>query len=382
MNLTIIDNTETLCALEKEWRILSDVSTDRNIFLTWDWQYEWWCAYGESRDLYVVAIYHDEQLVAILPTYIDEVLIVPGVPRARILRFMGTGEVYSDFLDIIVNPLYTDDVLQYLNHFFRTPQPWDFIEFASMLEEAVIGRIKADMKPAEVMWAAEGGVCPYVDFNQKWDVFLSSLSKKMRYEVRSDRKKLDAIGNINRYVVSDPDTLDHAMSEFKRLHQDRFISKGENGVFASPIYHRFHNAVARRLLNKGLLNLVFLQVDGVNVACRYQFIYKSRLFDYLPGMDTAWYKHSVGMVQLSYCVEDSINIGVERYEFLRGGESYKYRWKSQDQVLYTLRFARDSARSKFLFMLFRLKSESKRMLKALLSEKVISYIKLKARIRA
>jgi len=375
MKINVLQDITSFQHLEKNWNELVENSGDKNVFLTWDWQYEWWLTYGVGKQLYIITIYEGDQLIGILPSHITIEKIFPGVPRVKFLKFMGTGEVYSDFLDVIVVPDYKEKVAKLLSSYFREPQPWNILELSDVLGNASIAGVKSYLSSEELMWSAEGGVCPGIEFNDNWDDFLASLSKKMRYEVRSDRRKLDKVGEIEHYTVTDSADLSYAMAEFERLHQDRFVKKGEKGVFVSQAYTQFHNNVARRLLERGWLNLVFIRVDGINVACRYQFIYKERIFDYLPGLDTNWYKHSVGMVQLSHCVENAIKRGCHRYEFLRGDESYKYRWKAVDQHLYTLRMASNNVRSKSLFLVLRIKAFLKAFIKSLIPAEMLEYIK-------
>lgn len=353
MKRVLIEHKMGFAELSRPWDELLNAARTRNIFLTWEWLYSWWETYGSgTAALHVLAWYDDDRLVAILPAWIEQRRRWAAGPVTRHLRFLGTGEVYSDFLDLIVLGSHEAAVLADLADYLANANAWDVAEFTDMSANAAI--LQLDGRSGLRTFArAEGGVCPVTTLEGDWDSFLASLSRKMRHEVRSDLKKLRGSGEIEHRIAGRDLPLAEAMDEFVRLHQDRFVQRGEPGNFSSPRFTAFHQAAAARLLARGWLNLEFLAVNGANVACRYQFRYDDAVYDYLPGFDTRWSRQSVGVVLLGMSVKAAIDAGLRRFEFLRGREDYKYRWRAVDQELHALRIARRSLRPTLVFQALR-----------------------------
>ena len=72
-------------------------------FRSWQWLSCWWRAYGEPfalqgrKELFVLAVIDDSGgVVGIAPWYIER-----SRTLGRVIRFLGTGEVCSDYLSVL-----------------------------------------------------------------------------------------------------------------------------------------------------------------------------------------------------------------------------------------------------------------------------------------
>ena len=54
---------------------------------------------------------------------------------------------------------------------------------------------------------------------------------------------------------------------------------------------------------------------------------------------------NTGDVLLSHCMQWAARAGCEEFDFLRGGEAYKYRWTDEEHRLISLRIYRRSLRA-------------------------------------
>ena len=183
----------------------------------------------------------------------------------------------------------------------------------------------------------ETEVCPTIELKESFEDFLMSLRAKVRREIRHDRRKLATQGEVVLRVIESPDTVETGFSTFVDLHQVRRQSMGEAGSFADGRYLEFHREVARTFAERGWLRLLILDLDDRPVAARYEFSYRGRVFDYLPGHHPDLHRYSVGLVLLSHCVETAIERGESELDLLRGDESYKSRWASGRRSLWRRR---------------------------------------------
>jgi len=65
-------------------------------------------------------------------------------------------------------------------------------------------------------------------------------------------------------------------------------------------------------------------------------VYDHTLYLYNAAYDNRYAQVSPGIVAIAMCIEDAIKRGIRRFEFLRGNETYKYRFGGRDHHIYTL----------------------------------------------
>src|SRR5688572_11778301 len=69
-------------------------------FRTWEWLSSWWREYGQEHELFVLAAYSaDDELIGIAPWYAEH-----GGAQGRVVRFLGAGEVCSEYLSLLARP--------------------------------------------------------------------------------------------------------------------------------------------------------------------------------------------------------------------------------------------------------------------------------------
>src|SRR4030042_5175051 len=92
-----------LKSLANKWNDLLSQSESDNIFLTWEWVFNWWQVYGNRKELRVLVVRdHHEDIVAIAPFYVHVQKFFNSLSVNEV-RFLGTGEdVSPDYLDFII----------------------------------------------------------------------------------------------------------------------------------------------------------------------------------------------------------------------------------------------------------------------------------------
>ena len=121
-----IINQNSFLKLKEDWNFLLKNSGNRNIFLTWEWLYNWWNYYNEGQKLFILVIELNNKIVGIAPFYLKYEKIF-GI-KIQALRFLGDVEVCSEQLDLITHPDYLNEiytaVLEYLHKF---KNEWDYL---------------------------------------------------------------------------------------------------------------------------------------------------------------------------------------------------------------------------------------------------------------
>ena len=100
-------------------------------------------------------------------------------------------------------------------------------------------------------------------------------------------------------------------------------------------------AVAEAAQKAGSLQLLFLKVDGKRAAALFNFDYGNRIWVYNSGLDPDSYGSlSLGVVLTAKAIELASENGRTEFDFLRGNETYKYRFGAEDTSIYQLQIAR------------------------------------------
>lgn len=161
------------------------------------------------------------------------------------------------------------------------------------------------------------------------------LLKSLRYEwrrlERAFRVRVRSIGS---------EELDEGLESLFRLHEMRWSARGQEGVLASSRVRALHRKAAHGLARAGLLRMFALELDDAWRGVLYGFAANGVFYYYIGGFDPALARYSPGNLLILHALEQAIEEGCHTFDFLRGGEAYKYRWGATDRPLYTVTIRR------------------------------------------
>ena len=333
LRVEICTDTAAFERLASAWDDLLDRSRSRSVFLSWGWLFAWWTQFGASRELRLILVRDaTDRLVGIAPLLIGR----EGLwGTLRVVRFLGTEAVSSDYLDFIVDPFHEREVVASIwETLASSASSWDWIRLTDLLEDSVA------MGPARAVATAQGfasdvavgQTCPYMALPGNRDGYWKALKVGMRNNVRRKMKQLEAVGAVFETTEA-ADDMPTALEEFYRIHVLRWKSKGLSGNFYDARVRAFHAQVAAHLAPRGEMRLHWLRVGGRAIAVIYALEYKGVLSDYQTGFDPAppdpsipATKYSPGVVLIARCLEDAIDRRLTEFDFLRGPEPYKFEW--------------------------------------------------------
>lgn len=177
-------------------------------------------------------------------------------------------------------------------------------------------------------------VCPIIPLPATFEDYLSQIDKKQRHEIRRKLRRADAAGAVIRRIGPGDDVA-QAVDDFLVLLQKstpekrEWLNDGRRAVF---------HEVAQAAHEAGMLQLLFAEVDGQKAAGLFNFDYRDRIWVYNSGLDPASFGHlSLGVVLTARAIEMAIERRRTTFDFLRGAETYKYRFGAQDTKVYRIR---------------------------------------------
>jgi len=285
--------------LRNAWRELEASSVTATPFQSHSWVSAWWETVGRRRRPRIVVVREGRDWVGLLPLY------RAGV-SGRILRVMGSGS--SDYLQPLARAGYEAAVANALTTELLSAADTDLLD---------VQQLRDDQPLAKGLEAQEQQACWALDLPGSWDAYLGSLSKSLRYEARrssrSGRTTLQTLSGQSGFTI------------LVDLHRRRWRSRGLPGVFYSRRICDFHRRFLARAEGKAAIRV--LERDGEPIGAIYLLQHGRSTYFYQAGMDPSAKRWSPGTTLIAESVRRAIDEGHERFDFLRGDEPYKLRWK-------------------------------------------------------
>ena len=276
MHTELIHGESAFDALATEWDDLAARGITDTPFQTATYLRSWWHhLHPENSELYTIVVRHDdERLAAIASLYVMDSFV----------HFNGCVEE-TDYLDLIVAPddaevAWTAVIDCLLSNDFPQWHTMDLCNIpAASPSRAILQQLANQHKLSFTEEVNE--VCPIIQLPTSFDDYLDSLDSKQRRE--TNRKLRRANGADAELVIIGPDDdLSTAVDEFLELLQMSMYEKrdwlndGRRAVF--------HEA-AQSAMDKGTLQLMFIEVAGKKGAALFNFDYKDRIWVYNSGLD-------------------------------------------------------------------------------------------------
>ncbi|NNF65538.1 MAG: GNAT family N-acetyltransferase [Acidimicrobiia bacterium] len=159
-----------------------------------------------------------------------------------------------------------------------------------------------------------------------FDEYLMMIGKKERHETRRKRRRFTA-------ALGDPTVQDRpeGLDVFIDMHRR---ASGDKGSFMNEDMAGFFKA----LLEDGDADLYLLYGSGHDapVAGAFGWDGPSGYYLYNSAYDPEYQDVSPGVVMLASLIERAIDLGHERFDFLKGDETYKFRLGASERELFVI----------------------------------------------
>ena len=112
------------------------------------------------------------------------------------------------------------------------------------------------------------------------------------------------------------------------------VDAEDKAEFMTVKMESFFRSIVEAMAAARLLRLGVLKVDDLPMAAVMCFDYQGTIYLYNSGYDPRYSSLSVGILSKVLCIQDSIQRGRTRFDFLKGAEEYKYRLGGKEILLY------------------------------------------------
>lgn len=327
-DLQLVTTNAEFDTLEERWNELL-VQTDATIFQTFEWLRTWWKYLAKKNfRLHIVLFSHGDRLVGIAPMFNEQMRFF-GMKGVRRMQFIGCG--LSDYIDMIIQPGKENVVLTTLaDHLNSISQVWDLLDIEDVNEKSCLVTSLASLVEDRGMnvFRYQGNVCPQIvlpNSNEELTDFPGS-TKSVNFKRKFKKLQQQYVTEI-RIIRNETDDIKNGIEAFSRVHGDRWKSLGFPSAFDDESFKAYHVEFSKQFARRGWLRLYLLFLDNTPAAAFFGFNFNRRIYMYHSNAHGSpeVMKCSPGFLIRSLAMTAGFEEGMKIFDFLRGGEDYKYR---------------------------------------------------------
>src|SRR3972149_3056913 len=316
--------------MQEPWNQLLSRSHAPKIFFCWEWYYLWLKHFWYTKDFHFLLVRDESRgLRGIVP------LIMKQSRDGGVVEFIGDTNTW-DYRDVIIDQALIEPVLvSILNYLKEKIKGEGTIELSGLPEDSPTKTWI--VKPAEkfgfeVRLLPED-TCPILYLPTSWEEYPQLLKKKDQHELERKTRKINREAQVDLLRIKDANKIREGIEDFFILHR---ASREEKAGFMGGEMSSYFLSLAELFAQRGWLNLSFLTANGKKIAGIIGFEYLDTLYIYNSGYEPRYSPWSPGIVLIGLIVKDCIEKGFKRVDFLRGNESYKYKFGAVDNTVYKL----------------------------------------------
>lgn len=325
---------DILNTLSEEWQRLFSVSRCAP-FLSWAWIRAWHEKLGAEREIYLLKVYRDNDLIGILPLGLQKKKIFGKLFRQ--LGFLGEELGGADYLDLIAKDEDKAEIWAKVFEFLQREKGFDSLKLENLAQNsqsALILKSFGENGQKFRFKQINTAVCPQINLKTGWENVLRESKRKDNFKRRL--KKLEKMENFEFRSVTDKNEISEAFERFAVLHEKRWEGDGGSEATGLPQLMEFHRSVVNDLAEKQLIRFDEIWVEGTCRASVYGLDDGKTFYYYNAGYDLDWANKSVGLVLIGLSIKAAIERGNSLYDFLRGAENYKFDWANTQESLITI----------------------------------------------
>lgn len=320
-------------ALKSSWDITLQKSPANSVFLTYDWLHTWLCHFGSSAELYVLVAREGPEIIGIAPLMWRN--------REGFRRLATIGQETLDYENLIlVTGADCGKVVEAFVAFLLADSSWDLIQFNRIPENTgTLGLLKQVLDQTTIMWTCNlAEISPFISISDEWQSYWMRLSKGFRSNIRNRSRQLerdfDAVGY---HEVACEQDIERAIELLTNLHrQRRQHVQGEEGLFVDTKNREFYLDLSKNLYHAKRLRIPYMSVREETVAVQLNFEYAGTYYKKLPAFNMDYSKYGVGDLLNVHVLEQCFEKKLVHFDFLIGGESYKFKYLPDVKSLFAV----------------------------------------------
>lgn len=302
--------------LEADWHLLWRELPNPTAFQTFAWVSACFKAFNEERPRLLVA-HGPDRLVAIAPFVGSETVQLAGSP-------------VCDYQDALVAPGFERMAMTaFAEHLTHEPHRWSECHFENLRQESALLYGDFGANYTDVIEAHE--VCPVLMLSgaPSRTGLPPSVPPQQQEKIRRARRRAEKAGKFQ-IETGGWENLDEFLEALFRFAPARW----QGSPPANERHQKLLRLAAPALLRADVLRLYGMRLDAKLVGVYLGFVCGDRACDYLSGFDPLIGDLYPEMLLIAHATVEAGREKAGCFDFLRGGEAYKYAWGAHDSHTY------------------------------------------------
>jgi len=324
--LRIITDNESLQGLSESWKSLTSEP-----LLSFAWHKNWWDNFSGKSELRIYTLEKNGEVVGIAPLFTD---VWIGQKR---LRLLGSGKACTDYGQFICKPEFRAEFAAAVANEISDSGDIKMLEFEGVSGSGDVQEIFQELDRTHWRYDKRIDNTWILELPETWDQFIAGSKKSLRRKIKKASQRIEK-GQAEISSTRDELDFETAFDVLVRLHQQRFVSKGEPGVFADPRFTKFIFDSAKALCETDRAEIIVGKMEGKEIASQFYLLGDRGPQLYQAGICPGSMKFEPGHLMFTYATRKAVENGSPQFDFLRGDESYKPYWGAVQQPLLKVRY--------------------------------------------
>jgi len=312
MQVDVITSLQEAQPLRPEWEALLGEASEPSVFLTPEWLFSWWDAYGGDLAMHLLAVRDGDRLRAIFPfAYSGGSL-------------QGWSNGYTDRFGPVVAVDAREAVEFAARHLANESPAWSRLDLVPMSTTSPVTTWLADALDSvgagnrATPWFRS----PIVDLPADGDALRAVLGGSFRSTLRRKAKKAAAAGLVAE-IRRDAAALDEAFD----VSLETWAHREGTGIGSTPENRRFYEALAAEAASRGWLRIALLRdAGGRAIAFELNLRRDEAAVNLKLGYRDSVRDLSPGLVLRGPVIDGLIEDGAQSFDLLGRDEPYKLHW--------------------------------------------------------
>lgn len=306
--------------LREQWNFLLFNSKDRDIFLTWEWQFAWWKNIGQKKyELRILLVKEGEQIIGIAPWMFSKK--AKSIFNLNWLENLGNPD--CDISGIITSK--PDQTIKAIIEYLKADiLNWDIIELQelSALSQNTQTLMNELQNSGFYFIEAEDEDHYFIKINTTWEDYYNNLSKNLRHNHKRRIKRAAEIGPIEIQRFSGTSL------EWQHFQTIFLVNKKSSfpELYNSEENVAFHKDLFLLMRDKKWIQIEIFMLKGEPIAYQYGFTFESRYEDWRGGINKDYDIIAPGKLLMMQTLEHRFKENIIESDFLRGNHTYKKDW--------------------------------------------------------
>ena len=322
--MTLIEEVRgfsSFLGLEKEWNSVLQKSENDSIFLRHEWFRSWWEAYGAEKELLILLIKENGELLGICPFMISKghfrgfpikkISFIENdeTPRLNMIYIKGRNEIVGTIIGYLLQKVKEWNIL-ILNKI-----PVDSESYAMIQKVCRENKLFFFNKTS---WQS-----PFLKIETDWNTFYKNTSQRLKKRLRYNNNQLKKLGDIE---ISQIDGREKDLEDVFSIGRSSWKNKIDKSISSTEENKKFFSSLTATADTKGWLYVWMMKANGKPVAFEYDLQYKGKVHALRSEFDEEYASYSPGAVLENFIIKSIFENGFKEYDMGGSADEYKKHW--------------------------------------------------------